>query len=90
MSRECHNISMQELAELLPSLAPIAIDRLVLARTQLSGSYDFTIAWAAAMPGSTGVNILDSLKQLGIKVERQTSEIPTVLIDRIEKEPTAN
>jgi uncharacterized protein (TIGR03435 family) len=81
---------MQEFAEMLPSLAPLVIDRLVLDRTRLSGSYDFTITWAMSMPGSTGVNILEALKQLGIKVERQTSAIPTVIIDSIQKEPTGN
>ena len=97
-ARECLNVSMQQLAELLPSsIAPYDVDRLVLDRTALSGGYDFIIRWTPAIirdrvPADVtpGDSMPEALKKLGLQLESQKAEVSVVVVDSVEKEPTGN
>jgi uncharacterized protein (TIGR03435 family) len=41
----CKKVSMAELAEMLPGMAPAYVDQPVVNLTGLEGAYDFTLAW---------------------------------------------
>ena len=52
--RTCTNVTMQSLAELLPTLAPFYFDRPVVNATEIQGSYDITLEWTVRPPNSVG------------------------------------
>jgi uncharacterized protein (TIGR03435 family) len=70
------------------------VDRPVLDRTGLSGSYDFKLTWSPKL-GATGddseaVSIFTALpEQLGLRLEPQRAPIATLVIDNAQK-PTEN
>jgi bla regulator protein BlaR1 len=70
------------------------VDRPVLDRTGLAGSYDYKLTWGPSL-GATGndsdaVSIFTALQeQLGLKLEPQRAPIETLVIDNAEK-PTEN
>jgi len=69
------------------------LDRPVVDKTGLTGSYDFKLKWA---PDSSAVTDLDApsiftalQEQLGLKLESATAPIEVLVIDRLEK-PSEN
>lgn len=77
-----------------------AVDRPVLDRTGLTGTFDFTLEWmpdldgpsdgSAFQPDATGPTFLEALKdQLGLKLVPQTGPVDVLVIDHVE-EPTPN
>jgi uncharacterized protein (TIGR03435 family) len=103
--RECHNMTMDELAKQLPGWAGIGIDRPVVNETGLSGPYDFY--FDVGMPGRNknergrgegvsgasvpddGPNIFVAFEQVGLKLESRKTPVPVIVIDHAEP-PTAN
>jgi uncharacterized protein (TIGR03435 family) len=95
--RECRNMTMAELARQLPGLNRIGIDRPVVDRTGLDGTWDFHLdvrpapslnGAAAARPDSISVpegpTIFDAFDELGLKLEARKVPLPVLVIDRID------
>jgi uncharacterized protein (TIGR03435 family) len=83
----CTGMTIQELAEALPSIAPGYIRKPVVDQTGISGTYDFQLDWV-------GVNFIDQggltmpdavLKALGIKMEEKKIPMTVIVIDHVEK-----
>ncbi len=92
----CRNMTVAGLAERLQMLAPGYFNLPVLDRSEVKGAYDFTLSYiprGQLPPGSENnplslFNVIE--KQLGVKVERQTSPMPVVTIERVERTPAPN
>ncbi len=83
----CANITMGDLANLLPEMAPVYLDRPVLDATGLEGAWDFKLTWVPrALIDLGGLTVLDALeKQLGLKLESRKQPMTVTVIDHIEK-----
>ena len=75
-----------------------SLDRLVLDKTGLTGTYDFTLDWATdsaagAQPNSetpNGPSLFTAVEeQLGLRLQSSKAPVPVMVIDRVEQ-PTAN
>jgi uncharacterized protein (TIGR03435 family) len=72
------------------------LDRPVIDRTELAGTYDFTIEWtpdAASVTGAQTDPLNSSIEralqdQLGLKLESATGSVDRVVVDHIEQPPT--
>jgi uncharacterized protein (TIGR03435 family) len=103
--RECHNMTMDELAKQLPGWGGIGIDRPVVNETGLSGPYDFQLD--VGMPGGAkgeherggvvagpdiadaGPTIFAAFEQVGLKLESRKTSVSLIVIDHAEP-PTVN
>jgi len=84
----CTNITMGELAQRLPSLAPAYVDRPVVDLTGISGTYDLKLEWVGKgrIDAEGGLTIFDSItKQLGLKLEQRKVPMPGIVIDHVER-----
>jgi uncharacterized protein (TIGR03435 family) len=72
-----------------------SVERPVLDKTGLRGSYDFTLSWTPdyggpPAPDSNGVGLFTAIQeQLGLKLEPQKAPIQILVIDHAEK-PSEN
>ena len=65
------------------------IDRVVINRTGLTGTYDFTLVWSPSTDGS-GPTLFKAIEdQLGLKLEPTTGPVETLVIDHLEQ-PSGN
>ena len=85
----CANITLPDLAQLLPSMSPGEIGRAVVDQTNLKGVYDLNLDWDARQD-QPGRNIFDALTPLGLKLEPHKLPLPVLVIDHIEKPPAEN
>ena len=89
------NVSMQLLANWLPQIGNL--DRAVVDRTGLNGTFDLRFEWESQLPNSPapspqqsrlpepGSDFLDDLsQQLGLKLEPQTGPVSVLVIDHVE------
>jgi len=93
------NVDMDYIAAFLTGFQGLGLDRPVVNRTGLSGSFDFWMELVrqsgaslpnGAEPDPTGPTLLEALRdQLGLKVESTTSPVDVMVIDHIE-EPSPN
>jgi len=94
------NVSMALLANWLPQMGNL--DRAVVDKTGLSGTFDLKFGWQSQQPSSPAASpqqsrlpeprsdFLEDLKeQLGLKLESQTGPVPLLVIDHVEK-PSEN
>ena len=102
--RQCHGLTMGELAQLLPSFAPRFFEgRPVVDFTDLKGAWDFRLDWTPLTGGlagldapagtefDTGTTIFSTLeKNLGLKLEKRDQPMPILVIDKIDRVPTEN
>ena len=92
--RACHNLTMAILAERLPGMAPVYVDRPVVDLTGITGAYDFQLDWTPRPPGTdvaAGATMFDAVdKELGLKLEERKLPMPTIVIDRVDRTPTEN
>jgi uncharacterized protein (TIGR03435 family) len=67
------------------------LGRIVVDKTGLSGSYDFTLEWAPdEAPDSSAPSLVTALReQLGLRLESQESPVEVLVIDSIER-PSEN
>jgi uncharacterized protein (TIGR03435 family) len=77
------------------------VSRLVVDRTGLSGTFDFTLEWLPesngpvppsgdAQPEASGPTFLEALnEQLGLKLESIKAATQVLIVDRVER-PSAN
>jgi uncharacterized protein (TIGR03435 family) len=86
------SISMPMLAGRL-SRPDFGLDRPVLDYTGLEGTFDLTLDWkpdGSAGSGSDASIFVAIEEQLGLKLERRKVSLDVLVIDRINKMPTAN
>lgn len=84
---ECKNMTMQALAEVLPGLAPRYVDRTVVDRTGIEGTYDFRLDWVGAnFIDQGGLTMPDAVdKLLGLKLDQRKLPMQVVVIDHLER-----
>jgi uncharacterized protein (TIGR03435 family) len=95
----CHNVTMAAFADALlnaPAAGQYLSNKLVVDRTELKESYDFTLRYTPKLPPNinavgTQMPLFEALeKQLGLKLELVTAPMPTVVVDSVIRTPTAN
>ena len=97
--RECHNLSMAELARQLPGWGGVGIELPVVDQTGLKGGYDFQLDVGTplgggegehggerpeAAPAGSGPTIFAALDQIGLKLEKSKVPVQVVIIDHAE------
>jgi uncharacterized protein (TIGR03435 family) len=97
---ECSNVSLQDLADLLPDLSR-DFDRPVVDATGARGVYDFKLDWTPQPPPpkpgenspdvAAGITIFENLdKQYGLKLEQRKQLMPVIIVDHADRVPTEN
>jgi uncharacterized protein (TIGR03435 family) len=86
---DCTNMTVAELADHLPRLAPRYISLPVVDMTGIKGNYDFRLAWVPKPVQHTywwlGTTIFDDLENgFGLKLKKQEQAIPILVINHIE------
>lgn len=82
----CTNMTMSNLADMLPDMAGAYIDRIVVDASGLQGPYDFKLIWVSrALIDQGGITVFDALNNAGLKLEDRKLPVPVVVIDHIEK-----
>ena len=95
----CRHMSMKVLAQQIQQLG--ILDRPVVDLTGLHGTYDYTLnftppnqvrkATHADGDQASVVSIFDAVhKQLGLKLEQQTSPLPVIVVEHVNQKPTEN
>jgi uncharacterized protein (TIGR03435 family) len=104
VQRECKNMTMQQLAIQIPGWGMARVDLPVVDLTEIQGAYDFQLEWsmpggrgdagqgdapnaAADMGGST---IFDAMSQIGLRLEQRKRPVSVIVMDHVERVPTAN
>jgi uncharacterized protein (TIGR03435 family) len=91
------DVALSTLASMLGSQPMININKPVIDRTGIAGKIDFTLEFSPEVPPGLGFTpdpggpmFLEALKgQLGIKLEPDTAQVDSIVIDHIEQ-PTEN
>jgi uncharacterized protein (TIGR03435 family) len=95
----CKGVTMAAFATQIPNMPTASQylnNKLVADRTELKGSYDFTLRWTPKVPAGIQVEgeqipLPDAIeKQLGLKLEAATVPMPTIVVDSVERKPTPN
>jgi len=91
----CHNLTAAAIGDNLHQMAGGYLDHDVIDSTKLEGSWDFDIEWtgrgALAAKGADGISIFDAVdKQLGLKLELKNVPMPSLVIESVNRTPTAN
>ena len=90
----CHNTTTDQLAQDLQFMAGGYIDKPIINKTGLQGSFDFQLVWTPrgrlAQAGSDGISIFDAVHKLGLKLELQTAPRPVLIVDSVNETPTPN
>jgi uncharacterized protein (TIGR03435 family) len=91
----CHGQTAADIATNLRNMAGGYLRQPVVDATGLKGTYDFDIKWTGrgqlAAAGADGISIFDAVeKQLGLKLELQTSPMPVVVVESVNQQPTPN
>jgi uncharacterized protein (TIGR03435 family) len=91
----CHNVSMEKFAEILPTQANAYLQKPMVDKTGLKGTYDFELHWTGMgrleSAGADGISLFDAVeKQLGLKITLGTAPGPVFLVDSVNETPTPN
>ncbi len=91
----CNNLTSSAIGENLHNMAGGYIDHDVVDSTKLEGSFDFDLSWtprqALTAKGKDGISIFDAVeKQLGLKLELKDVPQPGLVVDHVNRNPTAN
>jgi len=95
----CEHMTMALFADTLQEIAPRDLDVPVVDETGLGGTYKFQFAWAPAVRTSSaappspaaGPTLFEALQtQLGLRLESRKEPLPVIVVDRVERVPTAN
>jgi uncharacterized protein (TIGR03435 family) len=83
----CDDMGMAGLAERLPELAGVDIDRTVVDQTGIAGTYDIQLDWAwNAQVANDAPSIFNALaEQLGLRLEQRKLSLPAIVIDHAER-----
>ena len=91
-SFNCHGISMARFAEEVRDLADLE-DKPVVDHTGLTGFWEFNFKFTPPFvraPGET-LSVQEALeKQLGLKLEPVNVPVPVLVVDSVDRKPTAN
>jgi len=91
---DCYAISMTQLAQQLPALAPAYFrEGPVVDRTGLTGAYDLRLEWRLVSEieaGITGPTIFTAVKKLGLDLDKKRENAEMLIIDYCEQLPTEN
>jgi uncharacterized protein (TIGR03435 family) len=104
IERECRNMTMRDFADSMPGWGMARIDLPVVDMTGLDGAFDFKLQWAVpggggdadkadganAAPDPIGATVFDAMGQIGLRLEPRNRPVSVVVIDHIERLPTAN
>jgi bla regulator protein blaR1 len=92
------NLTMDQIASMLPAVAMGSLDRPILDQTGLVGSFDFSIEFTGGFkgpspdvqPDPSAITFLEALQdQLGLKLKSQKGPVEVLVIDHVEK-PSEN
>jgi uncharacterized protein (TIGR03435 family) len=91
----CHNVTTADIASNLHQLAGGYLDHDVIDSTKLEGAWDFDISWtprgALSAKGPDGISIFAAVeKQLGLKLEAKDVQLPALVIEKVNRKPSAN
>jgi uncharacterized protein (TIGR03435 family) len=91
----CKNETMQKFAEDIHDMAGGYLDKPVVDSTGLKEAYDFTITWTPrgllGAAGGEGISIFDAVdRQLGLKLALETAPRTVLIVDSVNRAPTAN
>ncbi len=102
----CEGMTMSDLATLLtssslvntmggPGMAPWALNRSVIDKTGLAGSYDFEMDFGRVMPSDLhtdpiDISIADAVGTLGLALRPATQTVRLLVVDQIQRAPTDN
>jgi uncharacterized protein (TIGR03435 family) len=91
---DCYAITMAQLAQQLPALAPAYFrEGPVVDRTGLTDAYDIRLEWRlvseieAGVPGPT---MFTAVKKLGLDLEKKRENAEMLIVDHCEQLPTEN
>lgn len=93
---ECRNVPAAEIAVNLHQMGGLGyFDHDLTDETKLSGSFDFKLEWTAPVAlvakGADGISFFDAVdRQLGLKLELKDVPLPALVIERVNRKPTAN
>lgn len=91
----CRGMTMTAFAQLLPRAVGQYLPNPVVDMTGLQGGYDFEFSFTPrpllAQAGSDGISLFDALEQqLGLKLELKEVPSSALVVDSVERTPTAN
>jgi uncharacterized protein (TIGR03435 family) len=82
---------MQSIAQLAAFLGGPPLRRPVVDRTTLTGTYDFTLEYAADTGSEGGLSVIGAVQeQLGLTLESAKARFDVLVIDRVDRAPTEN
>jgi uncharacterized protein (TIGR03435 family) len=97
---ECKQVSMSAFAETLrtsklPPVVGYVAGNEVVDQTGLKGRWDFSLKWSGtglmAKAGPDGITLFDAIeKQPGLQLKMGQAMLPVVVVDRVNRTPTAN
>jgi uncharacterized protein (TIGR03435 family) len=92
---DCKNLTSAAIGENLHNMAGGYIDHDVVDMTHLEGAFDFNLTWtprgALVAKGHDGISVFDAVdKQLGLKLELKDVPVPGLVVDHVNRNPTAN
>jgi uncharacterized protein (TIGR03435 family) len=92
---QCSNVTAVAIAENLHRMAGGYLDHDVIDSTGLDGVYDFDLEWTdrplLAVRGADGISLFTAVeKQLGLKLEVQNVSVPSFVIEKANRRPSAN
>ncbi len=95
MEFSCHNMSMASFVQNLHYWIYDYFPGPISDNTGLKGTWDFDLKWSnrvqLATAGGEGISIYDAIdKQLGLKLGKQLSPVPVVVVDSVNEMPTPN
>ncbi len=91
----CRNLTSADIASNLRQMAGGYLDHDVIDQTHLEGAWNFDLEWTArgalAAKGPDGISVSAAVdKQLGLKLELQNVPLPSMVIEHVNRRPSAN
>jgi uncharacterized protein (TIGR03435 family) len=95
ISLSCHNITMEEFAAKLKTLAGEYVPKFVIDSTGLKGGWDFDLKFTPyeriSVPGSGRISLADAIAdQLGLKLEQHQLPADVLVVESVNRKPTDN
>jgi uncharacterized protein (TIGR03435 family) len=99
--RLCHRMTMSALADLLTQLSRMyaamppggmnwGIEAPAVDMTGITAAYDFAMDYGPGPEEAGGGSVIDAIDRLGLKLEKQKRPNDLIVVEHLEKAPTAN